>query len=102
MPEKSTLPSGVRGAGAVRFGFPSAVRGTPGVGYGGHCAKTDEPDATQTAIAIALIDHFIHNPPDLRVRDGVRSIDRSHGFEKSTGKARSPPNDHLMHHSPQN
>ena len=29
MPEKSTLPSAVRGVGASRFGLPSAVRGTP-------------------------------------------------------------------------
>ena len=32
MPEKSGLPSGSRGGGAVRFGLPSAVRGTSGVG----------------------------------------------------------------------
>ena len=31
MPEKSALPSGVRGAGAVRIGLPSAFRGTSGV-----------------------------------------------------------------------
>jgi hypothetical protein len=28
----------VRGVGAVRFGVPSALRGTPLVGYEGHCA----------------------------------------------------------------
>src|SRR5262245_22111180 len=43
MPEKSTLPSAVRGAGASRFGLPSARRGIPGVGYDGHCApRVDE------------------------------------------------------------
>ena len=41
MPEKSTLPSAVRGAGASRFGVPSALRGTPGVGYEGHCAPIE-------------------------------------------------------------
>src|SRR6476646_1596371 len=35
-PDKSGLPSGVRGTGAVRFGFPSAVRGIPGVGKLSH------------------------------------------------------------------
>ena len=32
MPEKSGLPSGVRGAGAFRSGAPLARRGIPGVG----------------------------------------------------------------------
>ena len=31
MPEKSGLPSGVRGVGALRSGAPLATRGTPGV-----------------------------------------------------------------------
>src|SRR5213593_3187030 len=31
-PERSGLPSDVRGAGAARFGLPPAVRGMPGVG----------------------------------------------------------------------
>jgi hypothetical protein len=32
MPEKSGLPSAIRGAGAVMFTLPSAFRGTPAVG----------------------------------------------------------------------
>ena len=32
IPERSGLPAAVRGAGAVRFGFPSLVIGTPAVG----------------------------------------------------------------------
>ena len=31
-PDRSGLPSGVRGAAALRFGFPSGERGVPGVG----------------------------------------------------------------------
>jgi hypothetical protein len=31
-PDRSGLPSAVRGGGAVRFGLPSLVRGMPGVG----------------------------------------------------------------------
>src|ERR1700736_3113414 len=37
-PERSGLPSGVLGAGAVRLGLPSAVRGIPGVLRCSHCA----------------------------------------------------------------
>src|SRR5262245_44747659 len=40
-PDRSGLPSAVLGVGAVRFGLPSAVRGTPGVGNDGHCAASD-------------------------------------------------------------
>lgn len=39
MPERSGLPSGVLGTGAERFGFPSLVRGIPGVGKSIHCAE---------------------------------------------------------------
>src|SRR3989442_7676104 len=39
-PDRSTLPSGVRGRGAVRFGLPSGVRGMPGVGCFTHCAAS--------------------------------------------------------------
>ena len=35
-PERSGLPSAVRGAGAARFGLPSGVRGMPGVGWFNH------------------------------------------------------------------
>src|SRR5439155_23982306 len=41
IPERSGLPSGVLGAGAERFGFPSRVRGIPGVGWRSHCAKSE-------------------------------------------------------------
>src|SRR2546421_3092238 len=37
IPERSGLPSGVRGVGASRFGLPSAVLGTSEVGKDGHC-----------------------------------------------------------------
>src|SRR5258706_8998725 len=38
IPEKSGLPSAVRGVGAPRFGNPLGVVGTPAVGYVSHCA----------------------------------------------------------------
>src|SRR4030095_11092139 len=38
MPDRWGLASGVLGAGAVRFGLPSGVRGMPGVGSLSHCA----------------------------------------------------------------
>src|SRR3954468_4531576 len=51
-PEKSTLPSAVRGGGAVRFGLPSAPAGVAGVRCAGHCAWADEASvSTPSAIA---------------------------------------------------
>src|SRR5438067_3132991 len=46
MPLRSALPSAVRGAGADRFGLPSAVRGTPGVGCSSHWAEPAPASAT--------------------------------------------------------
>src|SRR6187200_573701 len=54
IPEKSTLPSAVRGVGASRFGLPSAVRGTPGVGYEGHCAPSVDVTAMRMANTPAI------------------------------------------------
>src|SRR5262245_19251769 len=51
MPEKSGLPSRVRGVGAVRLTFPSRVRGTPAVGYFSHCA-TEDVDGQKTLMTI--------------------------------------------------
>ena len=55
MPEKSTLPSAVRGVGASRIGLPSAARGTPGVGYDGHCATSVGDMATKAASTPAMV-----------------------------------------------
>src|SRR5204862_2773725 len=56
IPEKSGLPSAVRGAGADRSTIPSAFRGTPAVGYFNHCAALSvdahvSPNAATTAAA---------------------------------------------------
>ena len=37
-PDRSGLPSAVRGVAAVRSGLPSGVRGVPGIGKFNHCA----------------------------------------------------------------
>jgi hypothetical protein len=37
------------------MGLPSGVRGTPGVGYDGHCAYKEDDTATQMAIAPASL-----------------------------------------------
>src|ERR1700687_3113037 len=59
-PEKSGLPSAVRGAGAVKSGLPSGVLGTPGVPYRGHCAESDGEIAVMIAIdATALSNGFM-------------------------------------------
>src|SRR5688500_13201370 len=50
MPEKSTLPSAVRGGGPVSTGLRSA-RGTPGVGNDGHWAWTEAERARAIARA---------------------------------------------------
>ena len=59
MPEKSGLPSAVRGAGALRFGFPFANRGTPAVGYFSHWADSVTDDATTmvmtTPVAVCIV-----------------------------------------------
>src|SRR5436309_13764519 len=55
-PERSGLPSGVRGAGADRFALPSGVRGMPGDGCLSHCAASGAPSASvATAIREALM-----------------------------------------------
>src|SRR5438132_9088974 len=57
-PDRSILPSAVLGAGASSIGAPVAVRGTPGVGYFGHCADSGGDRtivvAINPAVAIAL------------------------------------------------
>src|SRR5580658_5352502 len=40
IPDRSGFPSAVRGAGAARLGFPSAVCGTLGVAYPSHWAES--------------------------------------------------------------
>src|SRR5689334_22125229 len=52
MPPSSGLPSGPRGAGAERFGRPSAVRGIPGVVILNHCADTGAAANTTDAMMI--------------------------------------------------
>src|SRR5688572_2991473 len=53
-PDRSGLPSAVRGAGADRFAFPSPVRGMPGVGCVNHCAKPVASDRMQAAKASGM------------------------------------------------
>src|SRR5689334_14858462 len=52
-PERSGLPSEALGAGAVRFGLPSGVRGMPGVGWSSHWAVTS-PAGKSTAAQIRI------------------------------------------------
>src|SRR5688572_6645378 len=54
-PEKSTLPSAVRGGGPVSTGTPFGSRGTSGVGYDGHCAPTVTETLMKTAIAEKIL-----------------------------------------------
>src|SRR4051812_23322407 len=55
-PDKSGLPSAVRGAGAARSGLPSAARGIPAVGCDNHCAASGAVSISVTrAVRLALI-----------------------------------------------
>src|ERR1044071_6305048 len=48
-PDRSGLPSAIRGAGAVMLTLPSARRGTPDVGWFTHCAVS-RTDASKAAV----------------------------------------------------
>src|SRR5579859_7477182 len=54
-PERSGLPSAVFGAGAVRLGLPSAVRGIPEVLRCSHCAGADTGIAHRNRIRAAFV-----------------------------------------------
>ena len=53
-PDRSGFPSAVRGVGASRFTWPSAVFGTFGMACFGHCASTVGDSASVNAIAAAF------------------------------------------------
>src|SRR5688572_17897292 len=61
IPDRSGLPSAVLGAGPSSIGTPLAVRGTPGVGYFGHCAES----GGDRAITIAIKHAAFIRPPDV-------------------------------------
>src|SRR5687767_10609730 len=54
-PDRSGLPSAVRGAGASARTLPCASRGTDGSTTFGHCAATDTEHATTMPITISFI-----------------------------------------------
>ena len=58
-PEKSGLPSGIRGAGAAKSGLPSAVRGMPRVGSLNHCAESETVSANAM---IVMATGFMFSP----------------------------------------
>src|SRR6187431_2709550 len=73
MPDKSTLPSAVRGAGPARSGFPS-FRGTSGVGYDGHWAANDAENASATAAATAVREYTVMRPPEIGRRNRSQGL----------------------------
>src|SRR5438876_2926684 len=80
MPDRSGLPSAARGAGALTFGRPSVVRGTPGVGYGGHCAEIEGPMVAPIAVAAsAWRSVFMTGSADLTGSPAFAAEDRQHG-----------------------
>src|SRR6476619_3105268 len=63
VPERSGLPSAVRGVGAERSSLPSAVRGTPAVGYFSHWAPKGTASGAEIATAKTATTLFIISPP---------------------------------------
>src|SRR5688572_5213332 len=64
VPDKSGLPFGMRGAGASRFGRPSAVRGMSGVRWIGHCADAEADRTTaRTDAKTTLIPETLTQAP---------------------------------------
>src|SRR5438034_8151654 len=55
IPDRSGCPSMDRGAGALRFGEPLAVRGTPAVGKFNHCARAGAAITNEMVRAAASI-----------------------------------------------
>src|SRR5712691_13537621 len=53
-PERSGLPSAVRGAGAARFALPSGVRGMAGVLYCAHCAGSGVISAANMNVVLKI------------------------------------------------
>ena len=61
-PVKSGRPSGPRGAGAARSGFPSAVRGMPGQGRSSHWAAAGIVPAASMSTARSSFIHLLQSP----------------------------------------
>src|SRR4026209_1375920 len=59
MPERSGLPSAVRGVGALRFTLPSAPRGTPGGSRLSHCAETEGEQTVAMTATTAHMTRFM-------------------------------------------
>src|SRR5688500_37139 len=74
VPEKSGLPFGMRGAGALRSGRPSAVRGMSGVRWIDHCADAETDRTTARADAkTTLIPETLTQAP-YRPKRPLRSL----------------------------
>src|SRR5580704_11074336 len=74
MPDRSSLPSAVRGAGAERFGSPSAVRGMPGVLIVSHCAAKGADSKNAKAITAAAAGNSLAFIQSLLCRDYIASF----------------------------
>ena len=62
-PERSGLPSAVRGAGADRSGAPAAVRGRSAVRSFTHCAPSGNPEHSVRTIAPSATRLMAQRPP---------------------------------------
>src|ERR1700736_1725264 len=74
MPDRSGLPSAVRGAGADRFGLPSGVRGMPGVFIVSHCAAKGADSKNAKVVTAAAAGNSLAFIQSLLLRDYIASF----------------------------
>src|ERR1700736_3634649 len=74
MPDRSGLPSAVRGAGADRFGLLSGVRGMPGDFIVSHCAAKGADSKNAKVVTAAAAGDRLAFIQSLLLRDYIASF----------------------------
>src|SRR6185436_3272023 len=82
IPERSGLPSAVRGVGAWRLGDPFSNLGTPAVGYVSHCAKAGTLTTHVTTVRPAILRIVLIGKPPGRVYCRRGRVFRSKGRDR--------------------
>src|SRR5260370_42049497 len=94
MPDRSTLPSAVRGTGADRFGLPSGVRGMPGVLIVSHCAAKGADSKNAKVVTAAAAGNSLAFIQSLLFRDYIASFQVAVHYNGQSGIRRvtyTPP-----------
>src|ERR1700680_4894080 len=74
MPDRSGLPSAVRGAGADRFALPAGVRGMPEVLIVSHCAAKEADSKNAKVVTAAVAGNSLAFILSLLFRDYIASF----------------------------